>query len=59
MGREREIDERIEVITEKVRSRNEKVEKLNARRRLRARRGTGVAQLEDEVAKVRGEIKGY
>ena len=30
---------------------------LNARRRLRARRGRGVKQLEDEVARIRGEIK--
>ena len=30
---------------------------LNARRRLRARRGRGVEQLEDEVGRIRGEIK--
>ena len=40
-----------------MRERNEKVEVLNARRRLRARRSRGVEQLEDEVARIRGEIK--
>ena len=30
---------------------------LNARRKLRTRRGRGVKQLEDEVARIRGEIK--
>ena len=42
MGREREIEERIEGITERVKRRNERVGLLNARRRLRARRGRGV-----------------
>ena len=57
VGREREIEERIEGITERVRRRNERVGMLNARRRLRARRGRGVEQLEDEVARIRVEIK--
>ena len=30
---------------------------LNVRRRLRARRGRGVEQLENEVGRIRGEIK--
>ena len=54
--REREILERIEGITEKVRRRNERVGMLNARRRLRARRSWGVEQLEDDVARIRREI---
>ena len=57
VGREREIEERIEGIVERVRRRNERVGMLNARRRLRARRGKGVEQMEDEVAWIRGEIK--
>ena len=57
VGREREIEERIEGITEKVRRRNERVGILNARRRLRARRGRGVEQLEDEVGRIMGEIR--
>ena len=57
VGREREIEERIEGITERVRRRNERVGMLKARRRLRARRGSSVEQLEDEVAWIRGEIK--
>ena len=57
LGREREIEERIEGIIERVRGRNERVGMLNARRRLRARRGRGMEQLEDEEARIRGEIK--
>ena len=57
VGREREIEERIEGITERVRRRNERVGMLNARRILRARRGRGVEQLEDEVGRIRGDIK--
>ena len=57
VGREREIEERIEGITERVRRRNERVGMLNARRRLRARRGRGLEQLEDGVAMIRGEVK--
>ena len=53
---EREIEERIEGIPKGER-RNERVGMLNARRRLRARRGRGVEQLEDEVGRIRGEIK--
>ena len=56
MGREREIEERFEGITDRVRRKNERVGMLNATRRLRARRGRGVEQLEDEVAWIRGEI---
>ena len=52
LGREREIDERIAWITEKVRRRNEKVGMLNVTRKLRARRGRSVEQLEEEVARV-------
>ena len=57
MGREREIEERIEGITERVRRRNERVGLLNARRRLRARRSRGVEQLEDEVGRIRGGLR--
>ena len=39
-----------------MRKMNEKVWMLNARR-LRARRGRGVGQLEEEVARVRGDTK--
>ena len=43
--------------TEKVKRRkNERVGMLNARRRLRDRRGRGMEQLKDEVARIRGEI---
>ena len=42
VGREREIEERIEGITEKVRRRNERGGMLNAWKRLKARRGRGV-----------------
>ena len=57
VGREREIEERIEGITERVRRKNERVELLNARRRLRARRGRGVEQLEDKVGRIRGRLR--
>ena len=36
---------------------NEMMGMLNVRSRLRARKGSGVEQLEDEVARVRGETK--
>ena len=35
----------------------QKRKRRNARRKLRARRGRGVEQLEDEVARIRKEIK--
>ena len=54
VGKEREIEKRIEGITERVRRRNEWVGMLNVWRKLRARRGRGVEQLEDEVARIRG-----
>ena len=57
VGREREIEERIEGITERVMRRNERAGLLNARRRLRARRGRGVEQLEDEVGRIRGRLR--
>ena len=44
MARKREIGEKIEGITEKLRRRNEKVGMLNARRRQKARRSRGVEQ---------------
>ena len=42
VGRKREIEERIEGITERVRRRTERVGILNARRRPRARRVRGM-----------------
>lgn len=58
IGREEEIEEKVERIRERVNRRNERMDVLNARRRLRVRRGgRGVEEMEVELERVRGEVK--